>query len=487
MFQARQHLMQAGGGVDRIALRAAILDGSRGLFVFPTLSALSAGNPDFFTRSFFSNPDTNFAEYRIQAYVQDQWSPASGLAVDYALRYEDNRLPSSLPQHSVNFSPRVGVAWSVTPSLVLRSGFGVFYDRFLLSTINRLFEQDSTHGFSQILEGSDAAALYRNGTSLSQPLTTVAPSISRVEPGLHNPYSEVASLSAEQALPLQTTLKAEYQYVHGVRLGRTINSNLLPPAVLTPQNAASLGINSPTPQQLGRALFSAMRVNPAFDAINEFATSAGSSYKGATITLNRQFTDDFQILAGYTFSKTFDDASFDAEQPENPFDLADERALSLQNQRHRVTLSGLWLIGPDLNDPEDAIANAHPGTLMRLLTGLEFAPILSVGSGFRANPVTGVDSNREHVYPFASRPLGLARNSLTTSTNGNFDFRVLKIVPLGFGHLDVVAESFNLLKHRNVSLLNAAFGSGAVSQTGFSSPSATSTARRIQFSLAYEF
>lgn len=71
-----------------------------------------------------------------------------------------------------------------------------------------------------------------------------------------------------------------------------------------------------------------------------------------------------------------------------------ERAVSLQDQLHRVTLSGLWLIGPDLGDPQDAAANANPGPVMRVLTGLEFAPILSISSGFRANPITGTDSNR---------------------------------------------------------------------------------------------
>ena len=124
---------------------------------------------------------------------------------------------------------------------------------------------------------------------------------------------------------------------------------------------------------------------------------------------------------------------------------------------------------------------------MRLLTGLEFAPILSVGSGFRTNPTTGLDSNREHTYPFASRPLGLTRNSLSTPQNIDFDFRVLTIVPLGLGHSDVVAESFYLLNYRNVSLINTAYGSGALPQAGFGGPIATSTARRIQFSLDYEF
>jgi hypothetical protein len=151
------------------------------------------------------------------------------------------------------------------------------------------------------------------------------------------------------------------------------------------------------------------------------------------------------------------------------------------------SLSGLWLIGPDLNDPQDVAANANPGTLMRLLTGLEFAPILSMTSGYRANPVTGLDSNREHIYPFAARPQGYGRNSLSTSQNINLDLRVLKMVPVRNGHLDIVAESFNLLNHQNISLLNTAFGSEAAPQASFGQPIGTSTPRRIQFSLDYEF
>ncbi len=487
LLQRKHHLLQAGAGVDRVALRAQLLDGRRGLFVFPTLNAFTAGSPDFYTQSFFNNPNTNFAEYRFKAYVQDHWTPTRNLAIDYGLRYEDNHLPSTQPQHAFNFSPRVGVAWTPLPSLILRSGFGIFYDRYLLSSINRLTAFDGIHGVSQIVEDNAAAALYRSGSMPAQPVPQVAPSIWRAQPNLHNPYSEVVSFSAEQALPLQTTLKAEYQYVHGVRLGRTTNINLAPPVILTVQNAVSLGVSSPTAQQIGRPVFSPLRLNPAYDAINQFASSAGSTYNGATITLNRQFTDDFQLLAGYGFSKTFDDASYDSEQPQNPYALRDERSLSLQDQRHRLTLSGLYLIGPDLNDPQDAVANANPGTLMRLLTGLEFAPIFSVTSGFKANPIVGLDSNREHIYPFAVRPLEYARNSLSTSPVINLDLRVLKMISIASGHLDVVAESFNLLNHRNVTLLNPVFGSGTEGTRGFAQPVGSSTPRRIQFSLDYEF
>lgn len=487
ILQLRKHLLQFGAGLDRTSLRSAITDGSRGLFVFSSLNAFSAAAPDFFIQSFYSNADVNFAEYRSKAYVQDHWTPTQTVAVDFGARYEDNYLPASLPKHPLNLSPRVGIAWTPRRSLVIRSGFGIFEDRFLLSTINRLVELDGHTGFTQIVEDTAATTAYRASGATLVPMPSVEPSIWRATQSLQNPYSEVASLGVEYALPLQTTLKAEYQFVNGVHLGRTTNTNLATPVILTAQNAAGLGVRFPTAQQLGNLVFSPARLNPAYDAINQFATSAHSNYNGATLTLNRQFTDDFQLLVGYTFSKTLDDASMDTEQPQNPYNLRAEYGPSLQDQRHRLTLSGLWLIGPDLNDPQDAAANENPSRFISIVTGLEFAPILSLSTGFRPDPVVGLDSNREHIYPFADRPTGYGRNSLLGSGIIDFNVRVLKMIPLGKGHLDLVAESFNLLNHENVGILNTAFGSGLSAQAGFGRPISTSTARRIQFSLDYEF
>jgi hypothetical protein len=480
------HLFKLGARVDRIALRTSVPDAAQGFFVFANLAALQAGTPDFATQS-YGNFLTDLTEVRIAGFAQDHWTFSPRLTLDYGARYDFNHLPAPLPQDAINISPRAGLAWTPVKSLVVRSGFGIFYDRFQLSTLTRLLQQDGTHGLSRIYEDAAAAAVYRQA-----PIAPAAPSIWRAQPGLRTPYSEVASLGVEQALPLQTTLSAEYQYVHGVRLGRSSNINLTPPVVVTAANAASLGISSPTAQQLGQLAFAPTRLNPAYDAINQFASEAGSSYNGGTITLNRQFQDDLEIMAGYTFSKTLDDASSDTEQPQNPYALGAERALSLQDQRQRFTLSGLWLIGPDLGDPADAAKNANPGGLMKPFTGFEFCPIVSIASGFRANPTTGLDNNREHVFStaaglFAARPVGYARNSLATPANVNVDLRVLRMVAIADGHLDIVAESFNLLNHRNVSLLDTAYGPAAQPAPGFAAPIATSNARRIQFSLDYEF
>ncbi len=145
------------------------------------------------------------------------------------------------------------------------------------------------------------------------------------------------------------------------------------------------------------------------------------------------------------------------------------------------------MLGPDLDDPQDAAKGGASNPLLQALYGLEFAPILAVDSGFRANPLTGVDTNLEHIYPFAARPLALARNSLQTPPNVNFDLRILKMVPLWRGHLDIVAESFNLLNKQNVDLLNTVYGSGASPDSQFERPIQIADPRRIQFSLDFEY
>lgn len=486
ILQQRKHLFQLGVTLSHVVLRAADLDGFGGLYVFPDVTALAGGQADFYIQS-FGDPNTNFSEVRTAGYVQDHWTPFRTLAVDFGLRYEYNRLPSDLPQDAENFSPRVGFAWSPDKDWVVRGGFGLFFDRYLLSTVNRLEEFDGVRASQQIAEGAEAASLYRSGKSFTAVHAGIAPSIWRAESALANPYSETASLGIERAFPQRWTLSTEYRFVRGVKMGRTVNANLPTPVTLTMENAASLGIPSPTAQQLGRPVFPQPRLNSAYDAINQFQTKASSNSHGVTITVNRQFTEEFELMAGYTFSKTIDDASYDTEQPQNPYAPGDERSLSLNDQRHRFVLSGLWVLGPDIDEPKDGGRRGSPNAFQKAFYGLEFAPILAVNSGFRDNPLTGADSNRERIYPFAARPLGLSRNSLQTSLAVNFDLRILKMIPIWRGHLDIVAESFNLLNKQNVNLLNPVFGSGASAAAGFTRPTQVADPRRIQFSLDFEY
>jgi hypothetical protein len=65
---------------------------------------------------------------------------------------------------------------------------------------------------------------------------------------------------------------------------------------------------------------------------------------------------------------------------------------------------------------------------------------------------------------------------------------VLKYFPFGkSSRLDLVSEAFNLFNRSNVTSINPIFGPGAVPQLGFLHPLTGAGARRIQFSLDFEF
>jgi hypothetical protein len=249
-----------------------------------------------------------------------------------------------------------------------------------------------------------------------------------------------------------------------------------------------LGVPNPTPQQVGREVFSPGRLDSQFDDIYELQNSAHSTYNGASITLSRAMSEEFEFSASYTLSKTYDNASSYDEQPQNPFDLAAENAVSLQHQQQRFVFNALWDL--PIGEEEDSGHNpeANPGWLVRTFSHIELAPIFTAESGRPVNPLTGLDSSRTHAFPLTSRPLALGRNSLQSPGIASLDLRVLKYFPFGEARrLDLVVESFNLLNRANVAQINPVFGSGLIPIAGFRQPIAGIGARQIQFSLDFEF
>jgi len=70
----------------------------------------------------------------------------------------------------------------------------------------------------------------------------------------------------------------------------------------------------------------------------------------------------------------------------------------------------------------------------------------------------------------------------------NVDLRVLKYFPFGeTAKLDVVAEAFNVFNRANVVQINPVFGPGLTALPGFLQPLTSFGARRLQFSLDFEF
>ena len=159
--------------------------------------------------------------------------------------------------------------------------------------------------------------------------------------------------------------------------------------------------------------------------------------------------------------------------------------MSLQHQQQRLTFNALWELpigGEETGKPP------KDDWVTRVFGHIEVAPIVTIDSGRPVNPLTGIDSNGSQAFPLSARPPGFGRNSLWTPMPANIDLRVLKYFPFGkTARLDLVGEAFNVQNRPNVAQINPVFGTGLAPLVGFLQPITGAGARRIQFSLDFEF
>ena len=480
-----RHLLNFGADLDWIRENVSAYDGFGAVYIFPNLNAFLSGQPDQY-RQVFGSPSTNFATPKCSGFIQDHWTLTKRFTMNAGIRYDFEHLPAQFKRDTNDFAPRIGLAYSPSPDWALRAGFGVFFDRYLLAAVNSALEKNGLQALEQVADGQAATKIFQSelGGSAGSPIASIRPSIFTAEPNLETSRSELASAGVERLITNNLTASATFLFVRGVRLSRTRNVNLLPPVLLTPDNAASLGIPNPFPQQLGRLVFPPTRLSSQFDNIYRWENRASSVYHGLSLSLNRRLSNEISFSGSYTFSNAFDDASDFNEQPENPYSLHAERALSSNDQRHRFVFSGTF----DLPFADEEVGKRSPGWVAKLFGNIEAAPILIVGSSRPINPLTGVDENRSGAFPLSSRPLGFGRNSLVTPSQVQLDLRVLKFSKIGeHGRLDFVVESFNLLNHTNVVALNQFYGAESSPLPEFAKPNKADIPRRLQFSIDFEF
>jgi Carboxypeptidase regulatory-like domain/TonB dependent receptor len=462
------HFLKAGANVRHVSVSGATMDGVRGLYTFRTLDAFLAGRFDTM-RTMSAAAEVDLSVTRASAFIQDHWTPTPVITVDAGVRFDASRFPSSLGITNRLVSPRVGLAWTPAANWVVRAGAGLFADRFVLAAVERgwLAQQD------QIVE------YITDGPPVS-------PSLYTVRRGAWNPSSRQASVGAERQLTANLTASINYLFVRGHHLPRTNNVNLPPPTTLTIANAASLGVDDPVPQQLGRPVFGPQRTNPSWDAIFELEPTASSAYHGMTLALNKRLANEIEWSAAYTWSHAKDSASDFDEQPQNPHALGEEWSDSRYDQRHRLVVSALFDV--PIGEEEDRSAGEVPSVWIRALSHIEVAAILTVGSGLPANVTTGADDNRTGAFPFTSRPLTVGRHSWRLPSSATLDMRMIKYFNIKpHGKLDLVVEAFNVLNRTNVTQVNTVYGPLLTPLRSFGRAIEAGSARQFQFSIDFEF
>jgi len=451
-----------------------------------------------------------------------------------------------------NIAPRFGFAYS--PRLfdpdhitVIRGGFGVFYDQILGAVVSQsrnVYPTFVTLNFGGLNASVSETPLnfFNPGSTIVQ--TSSGQFVTLAQPGTLNRLNPLLSLGSllnlinnsfpdalgatlpsrrlempsathydlvlEQQIGKDMTVSLAYVGTSGRHLLRFTTPNLGAASTVVPTALGVFQDGLANPAVRGRVL-PPNRPFSGIGAINQFETSANSTYNSLQLQLRGRFRRGFQYQASYTYAKANDDVSdvFDlAGAPALPQDsvtLSGERGPAGFDSRHRFNYSFIYDV-PELKDRSRFIRAIGNGLQIagtgRLRTGQPF----TVNSIFdvnldgnltdRLNTTEGlvVTGDRRQPLVLTANPATLlapvgsdgaiARNSFRAGNVIEVDLAINKRFQFTSRQaIQFRTEIFNIFNRANfgvpVRYLEA---------PSFGQATSTLTAgRRVQFSLKYLF
>jgi hypothetical protein len=400
-----------------------------------------------------------------------------------------NGLQGAYDRDRNNFGPRIGFAWSALPKTVVRGAYGIYYDYIPQDLLIANFTNSAGLATNPI--GPQAVLSLSNtfdSTAWSgiNPANTVVSAIPPPYPpsgadifftprNLVTPYSQTWNLNVEQELGGSMALQLGYIGSKGTKLVRLRDAN--------------------QPDIFGD------RPNPNYGFMDEFGTISASSYNAFQATLRSRNWHGLSGFAGYTLSKSLDDASDGIDFnfatvaiPQDSNNLAAERGPSNFDTRQRFTAAFTYLL-PRFGGPKRLSDGWQVNTIITLQSGRPVPVVNSndtSGVEFDQFPSPSNFHQRPNLVPgqaivnsnwasgpdtigylngnaFADPALGtfgsLGRNAIYGPHFRNMDFAVTKFTPITDRvGLQLRVEFFNIFNHPNFALPNFFVSPGTPNQ-----------------------
>jgi hypothetical protein len=441
-------------------------------------------------------------------FATTQWQASKHAVFSAGLRWEYEALPPPLPALSnpelpltqklpglgSNWGPRLSLAIGSAESRwpVLRLGYGLYYGRTQNATLETALTQTGSlkGDLSFFMRPTDDCQFCSGGAPpfpyvfTGEPASVVKPGAVEFAPTFRNPEVHQAVISLEQSLPGRVQITASVVASLGRHLPIAIDTNFNPavnPQTITYAVIDSSGRGPIKSPQITVPFYATWpsptgatgRLNPDYQQITEIFSRGNSTYEAAMLRITRYTRRGLTLHAHYTYAHAIDwnpntstlVAGSDVLDPAN---FRDEYGASNLDVRHSAAAFVIYEAPWKLRDLAgrfangwmlSAIAHYHSGFpyTMRTSGSLaeEFvqqtgASIVGLGPGMNGS---GGD-NRVYGLGSDGRSYNIGRNTFRYPATWKADLRLGKRFNLGHTRsLQLLAESFNLFNHQNVTEL----------------------------------
>jgi hypothetical protein len=389
-FGSRQDPSCAGGGAGTCPIISGLQayqimqQGLANGLSFAQISAMGGGGSQYSITTGSASADITYFDAGL--YVQDDFHLRPNMTLSYGLRFESQ---NNLGDHA-DFAPRVGFAWGLgakaknaAPKIVLRAGFGIFYDRF---TYELALQQQRLNGITQqqFLVTNPQFFLADTPDPSSLPAGATAPTIYQANTNLRTPYILQTGISVERQLTKNANLSVTYLGSRGLHQFFTENIN--------PPECASFPCDASTaPRPLGGS-------NNIYQYQSEGVFKQNQLIVNSSIRMGTKLS----LFGYYTLNYANSDTGAGASSfPSSQNNISLDYGRSAFDIRHRVFFGGT--IG--------------------LPYAFRMSPFMIASSGSPYNITTGQDLNGDSI--FNDRPAFASPNSIpsnvVTNRFGSFD------------------------------------------------------------------
>lgn len=432
-------------------------------------------------------------------YATAQWQAQKTLRLSLGLRWELEHLPPSigklnnpalpltqnLPSLGNEFGPRFGVAWGRSGDRwpVLHLGYGIYFGRTPNATLETALTQTGSpkgdlNFFFRPTDNLNSGGAPPFPYALAgEPSTLVKPGAVEFSPNLRNGLAQQAVAEVDETLPGKIHVNASGVVSLARKLPVALDANIDP--AVNPQTItyAVVDGNGSGPLKTAQvtvpfyaswpsssaATGAAGRLNPNYQQILEVASRANATYEAAFLRITRNTFRGLTLRARYTFAHAADwnpDESTSMTGPSvfDPANLREDYGRSDLDVRHSASGSVTWEPRWKLHDVAGRLGN-----------GWSIASIGSFRSGLPYTMRTSgslakeFDSAGDAIVALApgingyggdSRVYGVGRNTYRYPSAWKADVRLARRFNLGeMRKVELLAESFNLFNHRNVTEL----------------------------------